>query len=468
MFRTSLPLNSSPARNISPCRNRPTSSSRKLCHVVPERTWYASGQDKARTLLKNEAKTKRKNWDSEMFVWKKKLEADGDLHLTEVERRKMQKRRIANNFEELEAIKKRRDQRERDREIRREERDLADRDKERQFYEAWHGKEDEFFLNQVKLRSKIRRQQGRSKPIDQLAMYVETVTSKTPKIGEEDRKWLDNPLEVIAKGSLSKMDLEDLIQDIDVYKKVDGGVNDVVWNAVQTVAEFSVRHFSSQPIGGRCRVLDPAIERDISHILTGKTEQQLSTLEYQVREKLALRGTDVSYWETLLLYLRNAKAENLINALHHDLIAKYICSDDIKTSVKPNLSDVALDPLQTRHSVAMTSPSPESSPVSDHITDDLEPGVDGESRTYTVPYLEERSVLRSGFKVVDAEEDKAKLLAARQQVLKVVGENQSKASPTVDLPPETLTSLLGCDVNRYLEDLGFHEDPVPDLETSVL
>lgn len=53
-----------------------------------------------------------------------------------------------------------------------EEKERIQREKEDELFKAWMAKEEEFHLEQARMRSKIRVQDGRAKPIDVLAHYL--------------------------------------------------------------------------------------------------------------------------------------------------------------------------------------------------------------------------------------------------------------------------------------------------------
>ena len=69
-------------------------------------------------------------------------------------------------------MKKRRLERERELEERDREREQLQRDKEAEYFREWEKQEDTFHLQQAKMRSEIRIQDGRAKPIDLLAKYI--------------------------------------------------------------------------------------------------------------------------------------------------------------------------------------------------------------------------------------------------------------------------------------------------------
>jgi hypothetical protein len=53
-----------------------------------------------------------------------------------------------------------------------EEKERIQREKEDELFKVWMEKEEEFHLEQARMRSKIRVQDGRAKPIDVLAHYL--------------------------------------------------------------------------------------------------------------------------------------------------------------------------------------------------------------------------------------------------------------------------------------------------------
>ncbi|CAB4039546.1 CG1676, partial, partial [Paramuricea clavata] len=73
---------------------------------------------------------------------------------------------------ELASVKRRRQEREQERMARDEEREMMQREKEGAYYQEWEKQEDMFHIEQARMRSKIRIHDGRAKPIDLLAQYV--------------------------------------------------------------------------------------------------------------------------------------------------------------------------------------------------------------------------------------------------------------------------------------------------------
>lgn len=129
----------------------------------------------------------------------------GDLTNEEIEQ-EVRMKQMANR-EELEKVKKRRQEREAEKEAREEESSRLQRAKEAEQYMEYQANEDVFHLKQAELRSRIRIQDGRAKPIDVLAKYINS---------ENDPDAVEMNEPYINLLGLTLTDLEDLVADIQV------------------------------------------------------------------------------------------------------------------------------------------------------------------------------------------------------------------------------------------------------------
>ena len=162
------------------------------------------------------------------FVWGKKLEKEGLLEASREQLEMRNRHKQEENKRELEKVKKRRQERELQRQQREEEAALQQRGKEASQLELWHQQEDQFHLEQARLRSKIRIQDGRAKPIDLLAKYIGAED-------EVDAVEMHEPYTYLR--GLQIKDLEDLIYDIRVYKELEKGKNLDYWNDITIIVE---------------------------------------------------------------------------------------------------------------------------------------------------------------------------------------------------------------------------------------
>ncbi|CAM9859257.1 unnamed protein product, partial [Hapterophycus canaliculatus] len=148
---------------------------------------------------------------TEQFVWGKKKEKEGTANqqLSKRDLREMQKK----NVNEIEKVRKRRD----DAEAEREEMDRLkaeeSRLREQQQYGDWQKKEEHFHLKQATQRSKIRLVEGRDRPIDRLAKNVLL-------FGQQDEGEADVGIKYGGKGEVDVTGLE--IELREPYKLFDG------------------------------------------------------------------------------------------------------------------------------------------------------------------------------------------------------------------------------------------------------
>lgn len=304
-------------------------------------------EKRARRLAKKEAKDRRKRkemgWDDEYlgytntdnpfgdahllenFVWQKKREKDGEQHLKEEEMRRRQKIRQQEAKRELEKVKRRRVEREHEKQMREDERETMQREKEANSFKEWADQEDKFHLDQAKLRSKIRIQDGRAKPIDLLAQYVS---------GDDDdlEIQMHEPYTILV--GLTIDDLEDLLVDIKVYMELEEGKNAVFWKDITTVCGDELQKLKKEDprfsdLMDRRESINSSVNQDIAGILSAKTYSQLVAMQKQINQKIASGdAVDIGYWETLLHQLKVYMARARLREFHQVMLRKKL--DDLK------------------------------------------------------------------------------------------------------------------------------------------
>ncbi|XP_067927934.1 splicing factor Cactin-like [Watersipora subatra] len=305
---------------------------------------YETPEEKrARRLAKKELKEKKRKadmgWDKETltytnednpfgdhnltstFVWKSKLKKEG-LSLEDADVAKMNRAKMEESKRELEKVKKRQQEREREKEARDREREMEQREKESDYYSAWEKQEDNFHLDQAKERSKIRIEDGRAKPIDLLAKYINA---------EDDDMSVEMHEPYTYLVGLSIIDLEDLLEDIKVYLELEKGKNQDYWRDVTTITEDQLsqlrRHqpaaSTSYDMRDRREGIHTAVSSDVDSVFKGKTLKQLSILQDQIRSKLkGGEGVDVGYWESLLQQLKAHIALTKLKEQHQVILKK--------------------------------------------------------------------------------------------------------------------------------------------------
>lgn len=337
-------------------------------------------EKRARRLREKQAKEVRRRqkmgWDNELqsytnednpfgdanltstFVWKKKLEVKGmkDLSIEEIEMLNRQKQ--IENKVELEKVKKRRQERELERAQREDEMVQLQRSREVAQFEEWEKQEDQFHLEQARLRSKIRIQDGRAKPIDLLAQYVsEQSLEETIEMQMHEPYTYLNGLEIA--------DLEDLLEDIRIYMDMDKSkVNVDYWEDLKIIAHDELQKLRKSELGndyhaavGNREGINQSVARDVTSIVQGKTAQQLDELKAKIGEKIQSKsdGVDIGYWESLLSQLkahiararlRDRHQENLRNKL------ELLKSEQVEIDEKPDMETDEPSTSKIRHARA--------------------------------------------------------------------------------------------------------------------
>ncbi|XKL67538.1 hypothetical protein PGB90_003029 [Kerria lacca] len=254
------------------------------------------------------------------FVWDKKLSKDGLVGVTREELEMRNRQKMEENRRELEKVKKRRLQQELERQKREEEISRLQRMKEAAQFEEWERQEDQFHLEQARLRSQIRIQDGRAKPIDLLAKYISA---------EDDVDAIEMHEPYTYLNGLSIKDLEDLVEDIKVYMELEKGKNLNYWNDITVLVEDELQKLrklerQAEFEAGRREGIHHAVTKDVISIFRGKSVSQLESLQKQIRGKITSgeKGIDVGYWESLLSQLKAHMARARLRDRHQENLKK--------------------------------------------------------------------------------------------------------------------------------------------------
>ncbi|KAF8631289.1 hypothetical protein AX15_002610 [Amanita polypyramis BW_CC] len=259
----------------------------------------------------------------QQFRWHKKMEKERKSGLTpmEVQRRDVIRRQDAK--EELERLNRRRAEREAEQRLREEEELRMQRLQESVKMSEWLSKEGEFQLEQERMRAAIRIKEKRAKAIDFLALNLKYVN---PPSGEDgvDRDDagleidLDEPYNILD--NLSRQQIDELHDDIERYlflEHVD--VNIDFWTNMMVVCKDRLERVkSNERMGAEASA---AVETDITALLSGKTYDELASLQRRVQEKLTSgEPVDTDYWENLLKKLLVWKAKAKLKSLHEVVV----------------------------------------------------------------------------------------------------------------------------------------------------
>eukprot|EP00099_Drosophila_melanogaster_P014653 NP_523422.4 cactin [Drosophila melanogaster] len=325
------------ARRLVEQKDRQRKKEELKAHETPE-------EKRARRLREKQAKEQRRRermgWDNEYqtysnednpfgdsnltstFHWGKKLEVEGlsNLSTKTVEVLSLQKQ--LENRRELEKVKKRRQERELERQVREDDLMMQQRAKEAVQFREWQRQEDQFHLEQARLRSEIRIRDGRAKPIDLLAQYVAAGNEPLEECLEMQ---MHEPY-VLLNG-LPVEELEDLLVDIKVYEELEQGKHIDFWNDMITIVQDELQRqqkleAENSSLNQRRDGIHQAVVKDVADIFRGKNAQQLEEMRHRIEAKISGRadGVDISYWESLLSQLKAHMARARLRDRHQALL----------------------------------------------------------------------------------------------------------------------------------------------------
>ncbi|CAJ0607236.1 unnamed protein product [Cylicocyclus nassatus] len=253
---------------------------------------------------------------TETFVWEKKLEVEGKSSYSRKKIEKETRARVERNLREMEELKRTRDARL----AAREDMEMMQRDADRKAHAEWTSKEAEFQLQQAKVRSKIRIEQNRAKPIDLLSRYIQFgEEDQDEKDADKDEFELEDPLKYL-KG-LSQDDYEDLVEDIKVYRSLEKDRHSEFWRDVRCVVDDELRKLRDDR-GRLGTSIHGSVQQDVDKIFKGKSVDELCQLERTIVNKVNAggSGTDISYWEGLLMHLKVYIAKTRLKELHQKML----------------------------------------------------------------------------------------------------------------------------------------------------
>ncbi|NXO76462.1 CATIN protein, partial [Sitta europaea] len=421
-------------------------------------------EKRARRLAKKEAKERKKRekmgWGEEYmgytntdnpfgdnnllgtFIWSKALEKKGISHLDEKDLKERNKRIQEDNRLELQKVKQLRLEREREKAMREQELEMLQREKEAEHFKTWEEQEDNFHLQQAKLRSKIRIRDGRAKPIDLLAKYISA---------EDDDLAVEMHEPYTFLNGLTVSDMEDLVEDIQVYMELEQGKNVDFWRDMTIITEDEIaklRKLEASGKGGpgeRRDGVNASVSSDVQSVFKGKTYNQLQALYQGIESKIRAGGPnlDIGYWESLLQQLKAYMARARLRERHQDVLRQklYKLKQEQGVESEPLFPIIKQEPASPSNRLdpeesLEAQPGPSSEPEAEQDTetkgeaegeavlmeeDLIQQSLDDYDAGKYSPRLLGPNELPFDAHVLEAEEDTHRLLLLRQQ-LQVTGD----------------------------------------------
>lgn len=357
------------------------------------------------------------------FKWHKKEENLKEQGITLAMQEDRARRLQEENRIELEKVKEARAQRERDMEEKEKEKEAEQRAKEDEMHAAWMGQEEDFHLEQARRRSKIRVKDGRAKPIDILATYIQNAAD--PAHTEMD---MQEPYAIFI--GLDMSDVQDLYEDIKVYQHMDKDTFPEFWADMKLIAEYELDKKKRQAAKADKRLnpaqkraldtgIDPATLQRISDSLRNKPHEELLNLKTKEIPAKLEKGVELFFWERMVIEVELALAKCRLREMHQKTLedkldalkAKKIAEEDFPSDGEGSGSDDDDIVLDEDEFLAILEEEDEE--------DDGTGGIRVKSHDIEPPLepFDAAAEAEGGIQLLDPAEDTARLAAHRKEVL---------------------------------------------------
>lgn len=257
---------------------------------------------------------------SDKFVWKKKNEYLAAAGLYKRTEKNQEIERTEAKIREIHQVKKRRDEREVERQLLEQQRLEHDKDMKDELFDEWAQTEDKFHLENAKIRSLIRIEQGRERPIDLVAKSLQIAQGEE----FEDMTVLDKPPHQLFV-AMSLQETEENLSEIEIFIKNDG-LNKAFWKALkyccqdaldQKQREKAGRAKPGATLSGLGAGVAEGVASDIHDLLASKGKDELHDMLMEIKKNLSTgaAGMDTQFFDAVAskipLYMARAEVEDL-------------------------------------------------------------------------------------------------------------------------------------------------------------
>ncbi|DBA94110.1 hypothetical protein WJX77_004695 [Trebouxia sp. C0004] len=266
---------------------------------------------------------------TERFVWGKKLEKQiqSGVDVKDLTAR-AEKRRQEERLEEIEKVKKRRLDREKDRAEQEEMVNMLQRERGQAEAIELERKEEVFHLEQAKARAKQRIRDGRSQPIDILTANLHLAAEFDVGAEEPYKVFTGLSLQEVQELHAAILSMQELDSQDPVHKQF--------WDAMMVIAEVELQEALKQdeldwarlrgePVPAKYTIkeagLHESVDSDVQMMLAGKTYAQLQQTQDSIEEQLQSgEAADPEFSAAILKRLRIHKAKAKLREIHRDLM----------------------------------------------------------------------------------------------------------------------------------------------------
>jgi len=241
---------------------------------------------------------------TEKFVWKKKNEYLAAAGLYRKSNKEQEVDRIQAKIREIHAVKKRRDEREVERRLLEQQRLEHDKEMHDEEFGEWVAKEEKFHLENSKVRSMIRIEQGRERPVDLVAKALAIAEGEE----FEEMTILDkSPHQLFSQMGLPEV--EDMLGEIQTFVKHDS-VHRSFWKALLYVCQDAMEvkqreRATGQKSSGALSCLGVGVAEgvvsEIHDLLSSKSKSELEDMLVEIKRNLqkGSEGMDTQFFDAV-------------------------------------------------------------------------------------------------------------------------------------------------------------------------
>nr|WJH19564.1 C19orf29 [Euglena gracilis] len=261
---------------------------------------------------------------SETFIWKKKIDKLAEEGRLDPQWRKRLKTKREELRTEIDEVKARRVQRDKEKEQTEQMRAEIQRQEEARNAVEFEKRGEEFEVKQLKMRRDARLREGRATPIDFLSKNLDILFPSEEDQFTTYQMEMREPYQLLEGQSMAE--LTALKEDLDkfiVYEKHSKAQS--YWKSIQVLAEDALdklRNGGQEAASG----IHESVLKEVLAKLSEKTHEEVLQMERAMTQKVKAGGSgvDVEYWSTLLQRLQVLKAQAQLRELHREIVAAFV------------------------------------------------------------------------------------------------------------------------------------------------
>ena len=260
------------------------------------------------------------------FVWGKKVTKD------KIEGRKEEGDTEAHRLKlmhDIDRVRKRREERENELEEMERLRSEEQRLRESATYGDWQQKEEDFLLNQTRVRSKIRLTENRQQPIDSIAKNILLIESTAAAQQSDSLESTLSNLDVELRDPVNLVEgldseqLDQLSKDVEAYLQFEinkKGTYQSFWSSLKIIVTSEKKKYDNSE-----RIVHKSVSVDVEKLFKGKNEEELNHIQQDIQKtiKEGKRG-DITYWEQMAQEVTLQRSKANVARIHRELLQKQL------------------------------------------------------------------------------------------------------------------------------------------------